>query len=294
MYAASLRVHFLNVGQGDAILIQSSPGGTALIDGGPRAAGPGVVTYLKAQGVGRIDLLIATHPHADHIGGLVNVLGAFPVARIIDSGMPHTSDTFSDFLSAIEKQVLAGGCVYETPESQVAQLAANVTVTVLGPERLASSANDSSVVCRLDFGSTSFLFTGDAEEPAERALILAPKPLDADVLKVGHHGSSTSTSAPFLAAVTPIHAVVSVGTNTFGHPSSITLNRLTAAGATVHRTDVAGHIIFESDGESLQIAVVQGVFALLIAPAGNWLAVAAAGTAGSPATAKTAWGYQWP
>jgi competence protein ComEC len=257
--AATLRVHFLNVGQGDAILIQSSPGGTALIDGGPRSAGPAVVAYLREQGVEHLDLLIATHAHEDHIGGLINVLRAFPARRIIDAGVAHTSKTYGDFLTEIESQVLSGGCVFETPEGQTVNLADNVTVTVLGPSQAMNSLNNSSVVCRLDFGLTSFMFTGDAEEPAERALLMAGVLLAADVLKVGHHGSSTSTSPDFLAAVGPVHAVISVGAgNTYGHPSSITLGRLQAAGATIHRTDMLGHIVFEGDGQSLQIVAAQG------------------------------------
>lgn len=299
--ATSLRVHFLDVGQGDAILIQCSPGGTALIDGGPRGAGPAVTAYLRAQGVEKIDLLIATHPHADHIGGLIDVLGAFSVARVIDAGVPHTSDTFASFLGAVEAQVLRGGCVYETPERQAVNLASNVTVTVLGPDGAMNSINNSSVVCRLDFGSTSFLFPGDAEEPAERALVSAGKPLDADVLKVGHHGSHTSTSASFLAAVSPAHAVISVGTNTYGHPSSITLSRLAAAGVTVHRTDLHGHVLFDSDGTALQVVARPNVYAILPWPSGERAAAAgmytvetAAAGAGTAETAPAAQEVSWP
>lgn len=267
--ASSVEVHFLNVGQGDSILIKANSGKNALIDGGTRSAGPGVVAYLRAQGVESVDLLIATHPHEDHIGGLINVLGAFSVSTVIDAGVPHTSSTFADFLAAIELQVLAGGCAYETPEGQTVSLAPNVTITVLGPDGKMNSLNNSSVICRLDFGTTSFLFPGDAEEPAELALVSAGKPLAVDVLKVGHHGSSTSTSSSFLAAVSPTHAVVSVGKNTYGHPSSVTLNRLSGAGVTVHRTDVSGHIVFHSDGTTLQVADASGYRGSYAAQAGK-------------------------
>jgi len=253
--AKTLAVHFIDVGQGDAILLLVQPGATVLIDGGPRAAGQTVVNYLTERGVKELDLVIATHPHADHIGGLIDVLEAFKVKRVIDSGQPHTTKTFDDYLTAVERQVEAGHCVYETPEGQIVQLASNVTLKVLGPDRDLSSLNDNSVVARVDFGKTSFLFTGDAEKEAEERLLARGVDLKADVLKVGHHGSSTSTSAAFLAAVAPAYAVICVGAgNSYGHPTEQTLNRLAAAGARIYRTDVSGHVVFTSDGTTLTTA----------------------------------------
>jgi len=251
--ATSLAAHFIDVGQGDAILLLVEPSGVAvLIDGGTRSSGQKVVQYLKAQGVEQLDLLIGTHPHEDHIGGLIAVLGAFPVKRVIDSGVPHTSKTWDDYMTGIETQVEAGHCAYETPEGQSVKLASNVTLEVLGPEGKMDSLNNASVVCRVDFGETAFLFTGDAETAAEAKLLASGANLKADVLKVGHHGSSTSTSAAFLAAVAPSRAVISVGTgNTYGHPKEITLTRLASAGVTIYRTDTAGTVVLVSDGTSI-------------------------------------------
>jgi beta-lactamase superfamily II metal-dependent hydrolase len=251
--ATSVSVHFLNVGQGDSILIRTSPGFTVLIDGGPQGAGPGVVSYLRARGVTGLDLVIASHPHADHIGGLPGVLAAFQVSRVIDAGVPHTSDLFSMYLSAVEAQIEAGHCTYETPAGQLVALAGNVTLAVLGPEDEMNSLNNSSVVCRLDFDEVSFLFPGDAELEAETGLLAGEVKLAADVLKVGHHGSLTSTSPAFLGAVSPDYAVICVGRNTFGHPTQAVVDRLRAAGAVIFRTDTAGDLIFTTDGKKLQV-----------------------------------------
>ncbi len=253
-------MHFIDVDQGDSILILSQPGAAVLIDGGPRTAGQTVVNYLKARGVKEIDLVIATHPHEDHIGGLIDVFAAFKVKRVIDSGQPHTTKTFDDYLTAVERQVEAGTCKYETPEGQAVQLASNVTLKILGPSAKMDSLNNGSVVCRLDFGKTSFLFTGDAESGAESKLLSSGTNVRANLLKVGHHGSSTSTSTSFLSAVSPAHAVICVGSgNTYGHPTEQTLNRLFGAGVKIYRTDVNGHVVFMSDGTTLSTTAVAWV-----------------------------------
>ncbi len=252
-YTQSLAVHFIDVGQGDAILIETRPGLIVLIDGGTRTAGRVVVDYLVARGIREIDIVIATHPHADHIGGLIEVLRSFTVHRVIDSGVPHTTATYRDFLLAVEAQP---DTLYEFPENQVIQLSDSVTLSILGPDQPFSSINDNSVVCRVDFGSTSFLFTGDAEHAAEARLLARGVNLNADVLKVGHHGSRTSTTQAFLDAVGPDHAVIQVGAgNTYGHPADETLIRLEAAGAEVYRNDIHGHIVFESSGTAIMASV---------------------------------------
>lgn len=266
--ADTLTVHFIDVGQGDSILLITQPGLTVLIDGGTRAAGQTVVNYLKAQGVKELDMVIGTHPHEDHIGGLISVLAAFPVRRIIDAGVPHTTITFDDYLTQIERQVEAGHCTYETPEGQEVKLASNVTLRVLGPDRPMSSLNDASVVARVDFGSTSFLFTGDAELEAEQLLLARGVNLKADVLKVGHHGSRTSTSQAFLNAVAPTHAVIQVGAgNRYGHPTEEVLERLAGAGVNIYRNDLHGTVVFTSDGATLATTTIPWAYDAAPAPA---------------------------
>lgn len=245
-----LVVHFIDVGQGDAVLIEAESM-NILIDAGTRGAGEVVVEYLVRRGIRELDLVIGTHPHADHIGGLIEVFRSFKVSRIIDAGVPHTTVTFDDYLTEIEKQVEAGHCTYEVPGGQVITDGAMV-LTVLGPDRDLGSLNNNSVVCRVDFGSTSFLFMGDAERAAEESLLRRGVQLGACVLKVGHHGSRTSTTADFLDAVSPKYAVIMCGKdNRYGHPHEEVLARLTSADVEIYRTDVHGTVVFTSDATTL-------------------------------------------
>ena len=245
-----IAVHFIDVGQGDAVLIEAQEA-NILIDAGTRAAGDIVVEYLVRRGIRELDVVIGTHPHADHIGGLIDVFQEFKVHRIIDAGVPHTTVTFDDYLTEIEKQVEAGHATYEIPEGQVLTMGALI-LTVLGPEGDLGSLNDNSVVCRVDFGDTSFLFTGDAEVAAEESLLRRGVNLKADLLKIGHHGSRTSTTQAFLDAVSPAYAVIMAGEdNRYGHPHEEVLARLVSAGVNIFRTDVHGTVVFVSDGKTL-------------------------------------------
>ncbi len=245
-----IAVHFIDVGQGDAVLIETQDG-NILIDAATRAAGDIVVQYLVRRGIRELDVVIGTHPHADHIGGLIDVFKAFRVHRIIDSGEPHTTVTFDDYLTEIEKQVEAGHATYEIPTGQVITMGAMI-LTVLGPEGDLGSLNDNSVVCRVDFGDTSFLFTGDAEKAAEESLLRRGVNLEADLLKIGHHGSRTSTTQAFLDAVSPAYGVIMAGEgNRYGHPHEEVLTRLVSAGVNIFRTDVHGTVVFVSDGTTL-------------------------------------------
>ena len=246
-------VHFLDVGQGDSILIEVT-GFTVLIDGGPRSAGQTVVEYLVRRGIRELDLVIGTHPHEDHIGGLIEVLQTFPVKRVIDSGQPHTTRTFDQYLSEIERQVDQGHCTYEIPEEQIIPLGEEVLLHILGPTQDLGSLNDNSVAARLDVGNVSFLFTGDAERRAEEDLLTRGAEVRADVLKVGHHGSRTSSGVAFLDAVSPTHAVIPVGTdNRYGHPAPEVIERLVARGILIFRTDQQGSITFSTDGIHLSV-----------------------------------------
>jgi len=243
-----LTAHFIDVGQGDSILLQSGEQ-NILIDAGDRESGAAVVSYLRAQGVRTLDLVIATHPHADHIGGLAEVLTQIPVLRIIDSGQVHTTQTFLNYLRMIEDKNIP----FETPSMQRIALAANVELRVVGPRRAYDNLNDGSVVVMVTAGTVNLLLTGDMESEAERDLVSAGG-LGADVLKVGHHGSNTSSTMDFLRAVRPRVAIISVGAdNSYEHPSTSTLARLKEVGADIYRTDRHGTIVLTTNGENFSI-----------------------------------------
>jgi competence protein ComEC len=241
--AGLLRVHFIDVGQGDAELIVSPEGKLALIDGGE--AGSGVLPYLRSLGVSKLDLVVATHPHADHIGGLVQVLKAFPVTEVVTNGQPTTTLTYEHFLDAI------AGAKAEYVEVRRGDTIpfGGLTFQVLSPQSVTGpDLNNNSIVLRLVYGASSFLFTGDADQAAEASILSMGLPVQADILKVGHHGSRTASSPIFLRAVKPEIAVYSAGIgNTYGHPHPETLAALVAAGAQVYGTDVNGTVVVTAD-----------------------------------------------
>jgi competence protein ComEC len=246
----NMYVHFINVGQGDSIYIKAPNGEDILIDGGNKD-GSDVVAYLKKQKVKDIEFMIATHPDADHIGGLDEVLKAFPVKNVYAPKVSHTSQAYKDFLTAVKNKKLT----IKTAQANVTLPIKGVTAKFVGPVKTYSKSdtNDWSAVLRLAYGKNAFLFTGDAEFKAESDMIKAKQPLKADVLKVGHHGAKTSTSTAFLNAVKPKYAVISVGKNSYGHPTKEVLNRLKAAKVTVYRTDQKGTIVFTSNGSTLSV-----------------------------------------
>jgi competence protein ComEC len=244
----AIKVHFIDVGQADAIFIDLPNNDDILIDAGNKADGALVVNYLKNQGVDDIDLLIATHPHEDHIGGIPAVLNAFQVERIIDSGKAADSAIYQEYAS----DAAAEGADWEQSSGQTFTFGNNTLQILTSAGHSWDNLNDYSVVSRLDTGNIEFLFMGDAGFPAESVL---SGELDADILKVGHHGSSTSTSAALLRQVSPQVAVISVGAgNTYGHPTVETLQRLQNAGATIYRTDLNGTIVVTTDGSTYSIA----------------------------------------
>jgi beta-lactamase superfamily II metal-dependent hydrolase len=242
-----LTVHFIDVGQGDAILIDK--GDTdILVDGGPTSAD--VLAYLQGQGIADIDFLVATHPHADHIGGLADVLAQYQVNEIWVNGDTATSQTYQNFAAA----VAAEGATVREPTRGYSTQIDGLDIAVLNPSQLTGDPNEDSVVFRLTCGKVSVLLTGDATSDSEASMLATGLALDSDVLKVGHHGSSTSTSTAFLAAVTPEDAVISVGAgNTYGHPAQDTLDRLAAVGATAYRTDENGTVVLTSDCNTYSI-----------------------------------------
>ena len=258
-----LRVDMLDVGQGDSILIRT-PQKTILIDASEGSAD--VIDKLKAIGVASLDLVVATHPHADHIGGMDDVVNALPIKLFIDNGLPHTTKTYSGLMADLQTR----GVTYRAAVAgTVFNLDLGAKLEVMFPTGspltgTRSDLNANSVVTRLTYGSDCFLFTGDAEEPTEQALVsrgLTP----CGVLKVAHHGSEYSSTQAFLNAVQPKIALISVGTgNTYGHPGPATVSRLEAMGAKVYRTDLLGTVSVTSSGSG--VTVLSGA-AAVAAPA---------------------------
>lgn len=247
---ASLLVHFVDVGQGDAVLIQTPNQKNILIDGGPRTAGDYLVQYLKEQGVATIDVLIATHPHEDHIGGLINVIDNFPIKEAYYPNKAHTTVTFERFITGINNSKAKRVRAIKGREISVDP---DISLVILSPsDRDYKDLNHYSVVTKLVYKNTSFLFTGDAEDINEEEMLAAKLDLQADVLKVGHHGSTTSSMPKFLDAVSPKIAVIMVGNdNKFSHPHKKILDRLLQRDVDILRTDELGDIVLFSDGDEL-------------------------------------------
>jgi competence protein ComEC len=249
-----LSVYFLNVGQGDATYIKTASGDDILIDGGKNEAGEIVVNYLRQLGVDDIEVMISTHPDADHVGGLDTVLQNFKVETVYAPKVSHTTHTFKDFLVAVKNE----GLTIKEAKAGVSLSLSGITAKFVGPfKAYDDDLNDWSAVLHLTYGKNTFLFTGDAEKTSEDDMIKAQQTLKADVLKVGHHGSNSSTSAAFLKAVAPKYAVISVGKNSYGHPTPTILSRLKIAKITTYRTDLNGTVTAVSDGQKISFHKVK-------------------------------------
>jgi competence protein ComEC len=261
-----LVVTFLSVGEGDAIVIQTPSGRTALVDSGPGPtprsdfdAGDKVVTpFLRREGVNTLDALIFTHQHDDHIGGASSVIRNFGVKTIFDSSIDRPIGRYREVLQELEEK---GVRHRRLRFGQTVDFHDGVTIEVLNPTNQAaeptndSEINDASLVLRVKYGSTALLLEGDAGKDAEAGMLSRCPRLSAQVLKVAHHGSADSSTTEWLAAVRPQIAIVSAGwKNQFGHPSPATVARLRDAGAQIYRTDEQGGIIVTTDGRKITVA----------------------------------------
>lgn len=251
-----VQVHVIDVGQGDAVLV-TTPEGNMLIDAGDNVEKyeQALKNYLDKLGIKTLDYFVLTHPHADHIGGADMIFKNYTVKTVIMPDKAATSKVYEAVLDGIEQ---SGADLMLAEPGQTFSLG-GLNCKILAPLKNYSDANDVSVVMRATFGEVSMMFTGDAEGNAEGESekdIVAKYPaseLQCDFLKVGHHGSDTSTSPAFLKAVSPEIAAISVGTgNKYGHPVQSTLDALSAAGVTTYRTDLSGSLVFVCDGKTIE------------------------------------------
>lgn len=252
-----LQVHFIDVGQGDSILVIAPGGQAMLVDGGDNEHGQIVVDYLHAQGIKKLAVLVATHPHADHIGGLSAVLSDFKVDRVYMPRVINNTDQFARLLNAVKGQ----GLKITTAKAGVKIALSRVGVVFLAPNsQNYENMNDYSAVIKLTYDKTSFLLAGDASELSEDEMMAGGADLRADVLKIGHHGSHSGSSEEFLQAVAPRYAVIMCGVgNDYGHPHRETLERLSRAGVEIYRTDCIGTITMKSDGEEIQVCTNEAI-----------------------------------
>lgn len=242
--------HFIDVGQGDSTLLVTPNGKTVLIDGGKESEADQLVQHLTDIGIQTIDLMVATHPDADHIGGLVPVLEQFEVKKVVDSGKSHTTQTYMDYLALIDQKNIP----FEiAKEGSFLNVDSAVIIEVLNALEESSDTNDSSVVLKVSYKESDFLLTGDADAEIEAEMMAEGYNLDSEVLKVGHHGSDTSTSQAFLEAVNPIIAAVSVGDNSYGHPAQTIMDRLTNYGLELYTTKQSGDILMTTDGQEIVV-----------------------------------------
>lgn len=244
--ASQMKVHYINVGQADSTLIQID-GKNILIDAGNNDNL--AYNYLKAQGISKLDYVIATHPHADHIGGMANIINDFTVGKFYAPKETTTTTVFENLVKSLQSKGLK--ITVPTPGENI--YIGNAVLTFLAPNNSTyEDLNNYSIVTRIKYGNTSFIFEGDAEDISENEILAKQLDISANVIKIGHHGSSSSTTKAYLDKVNPQYAVISVGANNdYGHPNKDILNRLTAKNIKVFRTDISGTIIANSNGTSI-------------------------------------------
>lgn len=244
-------VHFIDVSQGDCQLIELPEGKTMLIDAGDNGTEDRIIDYIESLGIKKIDYLVATHPHADHIGGMAEVIANFDIGEIYMPKIQNNTKTFEDMLDVIGEKNLT---ITSAESGKVLFDYSGVRAEILSPKKgeTYEEMNNYSAVLMLQCGDKRFLFMGDAEKDVEEEIL--KKDLDADVLKVGHHGSTTSSSKKFLEKVGPEYAVISCGEgNDYGHPHKETINNLKKIAKEILRTDKSGTIVMRCDGSNIEI-----------------------------------------
>ena len=278
----TLRVHYLNVGQGDSEFIELPNGTCMLIDAGVADAGQDIVNYIKGLGYSHIDYLVATHPHADHIGGMPAVLSAFTIGEVWAPKAVHTTKTYENFLD----QIAAKGLTINTASTgKRIHDASGCTIDILSPSEGAQpkDLNDYSIVEQLTFGSKTYLFTGDASS----SVTIPVCKQHVDVLKVAHHGSKTGTNAALIAQLTPTYAVISCGAgNSYGHPHQEAISAL--ASSSIYRTDQDGTITSTFDGSNITFSTEKTHSASASTIIGSAAGSAAASSGSSSSSASSA------
>lgn len=248
---SDLKIYFFDVGQADSILI-SNQDTNVLIDAGNNEDGPKLVTYLQSLNIDNLEYVIGTHPHEDHIGGLDDIINNFNVENVLLPDAYTTTKTFEDVLDAVENKNLE----ITIPKIGDKYILDDLNFEVIYTGSDTSDLNNTSIVLKMLYKNTSYLFTGDATSTSEKTML--NKNIDVDVLKVGHHGSKYSTTESFLKKVTPKYAIISVAKeNSYGHPSSETLQRLENNNIKVYSTSELGTILLTSDGENINITNIQ-------------------------------------
>lgn len=255
--ASGIKIHFIDVGQADSILVQQGSS-TMLIDAGNNDDSELVVNYLRKNGVKKIDYLVGTHPHEDHIGGLDKVIEEFDIGKIYMPRATSNTRTYEDVLKAIKAKKLKTS----SPTPGTKFNIGDAECTIFAPNgKEYEDLNEYSVVIKVVYKENSFMLTGDAEGTSEKEMIAKGFNLSADVLKLGHHGSGSSSTKAFLDKVNPKYAIVSAGKdNDYGHPHKATMDKMKSRGIKIYRTDESGTIVCTSDGKTIKFSVKSGSY----------------------------------
>ncbi|MCC0629980.1 MULTISPECIES: ComEC/Rec2 family competence protein [unclassified Clostridioides] len=242
-----LSVHMIDVGQGDSILVQTPTNKNILIDGGDEDSENIIISYLRQKRIKTIDIIIATHPDSDHIGSLDNVIKKFNVNSVYMPEQSTDSESYQNLINSCTDKDLSIQYLYK---DDVLNIDSNINIYVLSPSYIQEESNLNSIVFKLTFNDNSFLFMGDAEEQNEKEILRSFELNNINFIKIGHHGSNSSSSLEFIKKISPDIAAISCGyKNQYGHPHREVINNLKQNHVSIYRTDKIGDIVFYSDGE---------------------------------------------